>query len=1023
MSTLKELVDQFGLPLLVKKPRWYGEYYFKAEEINSNGTVSGTILSNGVKGEVKSFRYTEEMVLVQKPAAAKVTLTDDKSVYDEENKNLQRIEGQIDVLVDAEWQLYAPYKDEIENFVVYDREDRERIQALREIAEPHMHQANEYRAYKPSPYFMRIDVGNNEGEETQYFVGTKSLVGDNGVIIYDWRNKVADGARFARSQKFQAEGCEYNLYLRRSIHIKNEKIELVNTEFEVDSVTLDGEVIDPFLLSVLRDKRRDYKLTDIIRTIQHNQSEIISKPLQESFILQGCAGSGKTMILLHRLSYLLYNHRNIDISNYCILTPNEYFNRHIDELSRELEIDKIKRYTIEEYYSHLIERLSSDDYDSIQENNVWVRIPKIKFPSAKLKSEKGLHDAMLSEIYSVDYQAVLKRIYEDLWSSFEEKVKAYDFGEYTQATKTGFPVIINHTYDTYRRVRAFYMELLSAVTQHENAFRAAKEGLQRIDRTMPEYRQRLNDAEQSRAEIQSDIHGKLTQTLERTRQQYNGADTSLKSLMVEVDALQNKRNALAEVSSDVFTAQEVQMTDEELAAYSYITTAQTPYASYVREKCRDQIAEIAQAQNQLNAVPFYNFGKKASVKRWIEELTKAFESEALVIMADYKRVMAPKIRESRSALQEIDEALTSKKQMMREALIGQQRDQNAVQYLEEAVALFESDELKSVKQLIDVPACSFVRTELLKLDKALADIDGLKKTVEAQNAKAEEYRKSIRQCESSGFDEEFKNKLAEFESVVSMVDAKNIYRLFMDSLKTVYDKYSCSYKAQDLYRHKLYVILCMCALYYRDKKNPEKHISIDEAQDVAVSEYRLLRGILGLQTTFNLYGDVNQLVYAYKGISEWEALSDVVSDKLYFLNENYRNTIQITEYCNKEFEAEVLAIGLNGEAVKEGSLEEIVGDILNYRGKNPQARTAIIYKKGMEQLAERAQGLMSGDECALDQVDAKKVSLITVEMAKGLEFEKVAVITDNMSINEKYISYTRALESLAVTSCSAANAV
>jgi DNA helicase IV len=87
-----------------------------------------------------------------------------------------------------------------------------------------------------------------------------------------------------------------------------------------------------------------------------------------------------------------------------------------------------------------------------------------------------------------------------------------------------------------------------------------------------------------------------------------------------------------------------------------------------------------------------------------------------------------------------------------------------------------------------------------------------------------------------------------------------------------------------------------------------------------------------------------------------------------------------------------------------------------YRGKNPQARTAIIYKKGMEALAEQVQNRMSEDEYASDLVDSAKVSLITVEMAKGLEFEKVAVIPDGMSVNEKYISYTRALESLAVIS-------
>ena len=1016
MSTLKELIDQYGLPLLVKRPTWYGTYHFRAEKLTPNGTASGTIFNNGEKGDAKFFRLSEEMVLFQKPAKTEVKLTDDKSVYDEENRNLQHIEGQIDELVEEERRLYAPYEEDIKNFKAYDYDDLEQLQALRALAEPHMRQAEEYRAYKPSPYFMRIDFGDSHGEERRCFVGKKGLIGEIGIIIHDWRRDVIVAARNAISSKFQVDGTEHSLYLRRSIDIKDGKIEGVKTEFESDTLTLDGEVIDPFLLSVLRDKKRNHKLTDIIQTIQRNQNEIISKPLQESFILQGCAGSGKTMILLHRLSYLLYNNKNYDTSNYCILTPNEFFDRHIDELSRELDIDKIKRYTVEGFYRQLIERLSADDYDSTQENGRWVRISKIPLPSAQLKSEKGLHDAMLSEIYSVEYQAALKRVYEDQWSRFEENVKGGDFGAHAQSTKTGFPASTNHVYDTYRRARAFCMELQAVVTQHEKTIREAKEGLQRIDYALPESRQRLTDTERGIAESTSDIYGKLTRALEETRQQNNGLEERLKSLVGEMDELQSQRNALAVTSTDVFTEREGQMSEEALTSYAYITSAQTAYAAYVREKCNDRITEISQAQSQLDAVPFYNFGKKASLKKWIEELTKAFESEVTAIMADYQRVMTPQLQKAQKALREIDETLASKRQLMRDTLVGQKQDQGSIQYFEDAVALFKADELKSVKHLIDVPALGFIRAELVKLEKLLGEIDGLRKTVETQNAKAEEYRESIKQCEASGIDEEFKRKLSELETVVGMVDAKNIYRLFMDSLRAVYEKHGCAYREKDLYRHKLYVALCMCALYYRDKKNPERHISIDEAQDIAVSEYRLLRGILGGNATFNLYGDVNQLVYAYKGISEWEALGEVISDQLFFLNENYRNTVQITEYCNKEFEAEVLAIGLDGEAVREDSLEEIVRDMREYRGKNPQARTAIIYKKGMEALAEQVQNRMSEDEYTSDLVDSAKVSLITVEMAKGLEFEKVAVIPDGMSVNEKYISYTRALESLAVIS-------
>ena len=57
---------------------------------------------------------------------------------------------------------------------------------------------------------------------------------------------------------------------------------------------------------------------------------------------------------------------------------------------------------------------------------------------------------------------------------------------------------------------------------------------------------------------------------------------------------------------------------------------------------------------------------------------------------------------------------------------------------------------------------------------------------------------------------------------------------------------------------------------------------------------------------------------------------------------------------------------------------------------------------------------MLGQNISWDKVDDRKLSVISVEAAKGLEFDAVVVISDHMSINERYISYTRTLEQLTV---------
>ena len=60
-------------------------------------------------------------------------------------------------------------------------------------------------------------------------------------------------------------------------------------------------------------------------------------------IVIGCAGSGKTMVMLHRLSYLMYNNENIKPRDVLIITPSNSFNAFINMHSivpRELKVVK-----------------------------------------------------------------------------------------------------------------------------------------------------------------------------------------------------------------------------------------------------------------------------------------------------------------------------------------------------------------------------------------------------------------------------------------------------------------------------------------------------------------------------------------------------------------------------------------------------------------------------------------------------------------------------------------------------------
>ena len=58
--------------------------------------------------------------------------------------------------------------------------------------------------------------------------------------------------------------------------------------------------------------------------------------------------------------------------------------------------------------------------------------------------------------------------------------------------------------------------------------------------------------------------------------------------------------------------------------------------------------------------------------------------------------------------------------------------------------------------------------------------------------------------------------------------------------------------------------------------------------------------------------------------------------------------------------------------------------------------------------------LLDEDVVSWSGIDEERVCVLTVEQAKGLEFDTVVAITDHMTDNEKYIAYTRALDSLIV---------
>ena len=225
------------------------------------------------------------------------------------------------------------------------------------------------QSYKPffdEPYFARMDLEDAKEGYNSYYIGKK---GDEGLEIVDWRAPLARKYYQKSRTSFSINDYDYKLILRRALRTRNGRVEEMKNEYlslkgyltEEEIGGRDESIIfDPFLKQILQSRKEKSEITDIIETIQEKQYEIITLPERDEFIVQGVAGSGKTMILLHRLSYILYNNESLHPTDIMVITPSDSFNAFIDELSAILELEKVKTSTLDNYFLSLLKNAGID---------------------------------------------------------------------------------------------------------------------------------------------------------------------------------------------------------------------------------------------------------------------------------------------------------------------------------------------------------------------------------------------------------------------------------------------------------------------------------------------------------------------------------------------------------------------------------------------------------------------------------------------------------------------------------------
>ncbi|MBP7859881.1 AAA family ATPase, partial [Patescibacteria group bacterium] len=211
-----------------------------------------------------------------------------------------------------------------------------------------------------SPYFAKIDFlpDSTSTNLESYYIGKYAYFPqDASLQIIDWRSPVA--SMFYNFQTPQ-KGASYS-FLNRA-----EESQIVTGEikdrlnFDIADSKLLALYDNSLRIELLRQKieqKSGGKLTDIIETIQEEQNKIIRSDPYRVCLIQGTAGSGKTTIAVHRLSYLLYTYKDIKEENVLLLSSSKVLVNYTAKILPELEVLRVERNTLDYF---LVKRLKDN---------------------------------------------------------------------------------------------------------------------------------------------------------------------------------------------------------------------------------------------------------------------------------------------------------------------------------------------------------------------------------------------------------------------------------------------------------------------------------------------------------------------------------------------------------------------------------------------------------------------------------------------------------------------------------------
>ena len=244
----------------------------------------------------------------------------------------------------------------------------------------------EARRIAEEAYFAHVDYNGN----ADLYVGKNAIPG----YVVDWADKRA--AYYYEYQIYTADQ-QLGINFVRDIILKNGRFSEFHDLYNSKN-NLSGKLGNPYvgvadekLIEIIERNRASKSIHDIVESIQAKQYEIITRDLDKGYLVLGCAGSGKTMILLHRIRYILFNNPDVDTDRLVVVSPTDILGRESRELAKILNIDKVKQYSTAEFYKEIIRKI-------FESNGMFHRVEEFQICDSDINVEPAAVNSCLGII-------------------------------------------------------------------------------------------------------------------------------------------------------------------------------------------------------------------------------------------------------------------------------------------------------------------------------------------------------------------------------------------------------------------------------------------------------------------------------------------------------------------------------------------------------------------------------------------------------------------------------------------------